>query len=53
MDERTTDRLIESIDNLTAATTEVAVKLKRLANSNPITPEIYREIIKITRNEDN
>ena len=53
MDERTTDRLIESIDNLTAATTEVAVKLKRLANSNPITPEIYKEIIKITENEDN
>ena len=53
MDERTTDRLIESIDNLTAATTEVAVKLKRLANSNPITPEIYREIIKSKDYENN
>ena len=53
MNDRTTDRLIESIDNLTAATTEVAVKLKRLANSNPITPEKYKEIIKTIRNEDN
>ena len=49
MDERTTDRLIESIDNLTAATTEVAVKLKRLANSNPITVDKYKEIIKSKR----
>ena len=53
MEDRQTDRLIESIDNLTAATTEVAVKLKRLANSNPITAEKYKEIIKTIRNEDN
>ena len=51
MDERTTDRLIESIDNLTAATTEVAVKLKRLSNANPITPEIYQRILKTIKNE--
>ena len=45
MDDRQTDRLIEAISNLTAATTEVAVKLKRLAQTNPITPEVYQEII--------
>ena len=46
MEDRQIDRLIESIDNLTSATVEVAVKLKRLVNSNPITPEIYKEIVK-------
>ena len=53
MDERTTDRLIESIDNLTAATIEVAVKLKRLTNSNPITVGKYKEIIKSKDYENN
>ena len=53
MEDRQTDRLIESIDNLTAATTEVAVKLKRLANGNPITPEKYKHIIKTTDYENN
>ena len=50
MEDRQIDRLVESIENLTAATTEVAVKLKRLANSNPITPEIYKHITKTTNN---
>ena len=45
MDDRQTDRLIEAISNLTAATTEVAVKLKRVAQTNPITPEVYRYIV--------
>lgn len=35
MEDRTIDRLIESIDKLTAATTELAVKVKRATNSNP------------------
>ena len=43
MEERTIDRLIESIDRLTEATTEVAVKIKRLTGS-PITREIYNKI---------
>ena len=37
MNERTIDRLIESIDSLTSAATELAVKIKRLTNSNPFT----------------
>ena len=35
MNERTIDRLIESIDSLTSAATELAVKIKRLTNKNP------------------
>ena len=60
MEDRQTDRLIESIaelmtsiDNLTTATIEVAIKLKRLTNSNPITPEIYHHIVKTVHNESN
>ena len=39
-----TDRLIESIDNLTGAVTELAVKVKRLTNNNPITQDVYEYI---------
>ena len=51
MEDRQMDRLIEAISNLTAATTEVAVKLKRVAQANPITPEIYQEIINQSKNK--
>ena len=44
------DRAIEAIENLTAAVTELAVKVKRLTNS-PITPEKYNYIKKV-RNDD-
>ena len=42
--------LIESIDRLTEAVTEVAVKLKRLVNKPSFTPEKYQEIIKTIHN---
>ena len=45
------DRAIEAIENLTAAVTELAVKVKRLTNNNPITPEKYNYIKKI-KNEN-
>ena len=43
MNERTIDRLIESIDSLTSAATELAVKIKRLTNNNPFTNGTWEE----------
>lgn len=43
MNERTIDRLIESIDSLTTAATELAVKIKRLTNKNPFENGLYDE----------
>ena len=51
MDDRQTDRLIEAISNLTAATTEVAVKLKRLANTPHFSYEKYEEILNNLKNQ--
>lgn len=45
MEDRQTDRLIESIDRLTDAVTEVAVKVKRATNAGILSPEKYKEII--------
>ena len=45
--------LIESIDRLTEAVTEVAVKLKRLVNKPSFTPEKYQEILKTIHNGKN
>ena len=42
--------LIESIDRLTEAVTEVAVKLKRLTNNPSFTPGKYLEILKTIHN---
>ena len=39
MEARQTDRLIESIDRLTDAVTEVAVKIKRLTNQGILPPD--------------
>ena len=44
MEDRTIYALIESIDRLTDNIEELSVKVKRLTNSNPITPEIYEKI---------
>ena len=43
MEDRTALMLVESIDKLTSAMTELAVKVKRLTNS-PITPDKYKQI---------
>ena len=50
MEARQTDRLIESIDRLTDAVTEVAVKIKRLTNQGILPPEKYQEIINKIKN---
>lgn len=49
MDERQFTELVETLTALTAAVTELAVKVKRLTNTNPITPEMYNRIITMSR----
>ena len=45
MEDRIVYKLIESVDNLTSAVTELCVKLKR-ASQSPLTHEKYNEILK-------
>ncbi len=48
MEDYKIDQLTHSIDKLTEAMTELAVKVKRLTNS-PITREKYNEVVKQSR----